>query len=290
MARVSFAGLRRLAVALLWLLLFLLVGAGLSIAVAGVGLPMGGRWWIARNGLAQAIGFGLATLIVGRWLDRHAWAALGWSATGRLWLRFALGVALGGAMAAAAIVITLADGARVSLTSFGGAYLPVAGAFAVGLVAAALSEELMFRGYPLRRLAEAIGPGAATALLAVGFAAAHLHNPNVSAIGLVNIALAALWLSVAFFSGGMGLAWGLHAGWNVTLSLVFDSPLSGVRLDVPGVDYLLGRHVWVGGGAFGPEGGAVGTLALLVGTAVLLGPRWKHPSRWLAPPPVVASS
>lgn len=282
MARVSFAGLRRFAVALLWLAVFLALGAGLSIAAASLGLPTGGRWWIARNGLAQAIGFGLATLIVGRWLDRHEWRALGWSEPRRLWRRFALGVALGVALAAVAIAITLADGARVALTSLGGAYLPVAGAFAVGLFAAALSEELMFRGYPLRRLADAIGPGAATVLLAVGFAAAHLHNPNVSAIGVVNIALAGVWLAVAFFTGGMGLAWGLHAGWNVALSLVFDAPVSGVRFDVPGVDYFLGHHVWVGGGTFGPEGGIVGTLALLVGTAVLLGPRLKQPSRWFA--------
>jgi hypothetical protein len=81
----------------------------------------------------------------------------------------------------------------------------------------------------------------------------------------------------------MGLAWGLHAGWNLTLSLLFDAPVSGKRFDVPGVDYLLGHHVWVGGGAFGPEGGAVGTVALLAGIAVLLGPRLREPRRWLVP-------
>jgi len=283
MARVSFAGLRRVGMALLWLVVFLLVGVGLSIAISALGLPMGGRWWLARNGLAQAIGFGLATLIVGRWLDRHDWPALGWSGGRRWWLRFALGLAVGGVAAAAAIAITLADGARVTLTSGMSAYVPVAGAFAVGLVAAALSEELMFRGYPLRRLAEALGRWPATALLAVGFAAAHLHNPNIGAFGLVNIALAGIWFSIAFFAGGMGLAWGLHAGWNVTLSLLFDAPMSGVGFDIPGVDYLVGKHAWVGGGAFGPEGGAVGTVALLAGIALLLGPRLRDPRRWLTP-------
>ncbi len=284
MARVSFVGLRRLAVALLWLLVFLIIGAGVSIGVGAIiGPLLGGRWWIARNGLTEVIGFVAATLVVGRWLDRHEWTALGWGAPRRVPLWFAIGVALGGAMAAAAIALSLADGARVSLPGPGGVFLPVAGAFAVGLLAAALGEELIFRGYPLRRLADAIGPGAATGLLAIGFAVAHLPNPNVSALGAANIALAAVWLSVAFFSGGMGLAWGLHAGWNVTLSVVFDAPVSGVRFDVPGVDYTLGRHAWVGGGAFGPEGGAVGTLALIAGIAVLLGPRLRQPGRWLAP-------
>jgi membrane protease YdiL (CAAX protease family) len=283
MARVSFAGLRRLSVALLWLALFLAVGAGLSIIASDLGLPVGGRWRFARNGFAQAIGFGLATLLVGRMLDRHTWRTMGWGPTRRVWWRFVVGVALGGAAAAAAIAITLADGARVTLTPEPAAYLPVAGVFAVGFLAAALSEELMFRGYPLRRLSEAVGPGAATALLSIGFAAAHVANPEVSTVGMVNIALAGIWFSIAFFAGGMGLAWGLHAGWNVTLSLLFDAPVSGVRFDVPGVDYLLARHRWVGGGDFGPEGGIVATVALLAGIALLLGPRLRHPASWLSP-------
>lgn len=284
MARVSFAGLRRFAIALVWLVVFLAVGVGVTIGVAAVTGPLlGGRWWIVRNGLPEVAGFGTATLVVGRWLDRHDWAALGWSRPRRLPMGFAVGVALSGVMAAVAIGITLVDGAGVTLTTHGRDYLPVAGAFAVGLMAAALFEELVFRGYPLRRLAEAIGPGPATALLAIGFAVAHLHNPNASAFGALNIALAAVWLSVAFFSSGMGLAWGLHAGWNATLGLVFDAPVSGVRFDVPGVDYTLGRHAWVGGGAFGPEGGVVGTLAIIAGIALLLGRRLKQPGRWLAP-------
>lgn len=281
MARVSFAGLRRVAVALLWLVVFLLVGVGLSIAIGALGLPMGGRWFLASNGIAQAIGFGLATVIVGRLLDRHDWPALGWGGGRRQWSRFLLGLALGGAAAAAAIAITLADGARVTLTSPADAYLPVAGAFAIGLLAAALSEELAFRGYPLQRLAEAVGPRVATLFLAVGFAAAHMRNPNLSVFGIVNIALAGIWFSIAFFAGGMSLAWGLHAGWNVVLSLLFDAPVSGKRFDVPGVDYLLARHDWLGGGAFGPEGGAVGTVAILAGIAVLLGPRLRDPRQWL---------
>jgi membrane protease YdiL (CAAX protease family) len=283
MARVSFGGLGRLAVALAWLAAFLIVGAGVSIGVGAMLGPLtGGRWWIARNGCSEVIGFAAATVIVGRWLDRHAWSTLGWGTARTMPRRFVMGVALGGAMGAMAIALSFGDGARVSLTSASGDYLPVAGAFAVGLLAAALGEELVFRGYPLRRLTEAVGPGTATALLAIGFAAAHLRNPNASVLGAVNIALAAVWLSVAFFSGGMGLAWGVHAGWNMTLSLVFDAPVSGVRLDVPGVDYTLGRHAWVGGGPFGPEGGAVGTLALLAGTAVLLGAHLR-PGRWLSP-------
>jgi len=141
---------------------------------------------------------------------------------------------------------------------------------ALGLLAAALAEELVFRGYPLRRLADAVGPVVATALLGVGFGVAHLGNPNVTALGTVNVGIAAVWLAAAFFAGGMPLAWGLHFGWNAGLALGFEAPVSGLTFDLPLVDYAPGRHAWIDGGAFGPEGGLVGTLLFAAGTAALL--------------------
>jgi len=152
----------------------------------------------------------------------------------------------------------------------------------VGFLLAALSEELLFRGFPLRRLADAIGPWAAMTVLAVGFGLAHLKNPNATAFSTINVALAGVWLSFAFFSpGGMGLAWGLHAGWNAGLALVFDAPVSGYPFSVPAVEFVPGRHAWVDGGAFGPEGGAVTTLVLIAGTLAVLGARVRRPREWL---------
>ena len=89
----------------------------------------------------------------------------------------------------------------------------------------------MFRGYPLRRLADAVGPGAATVVLALGFGAAHLVESRADVLVARSTSRSRrLWLGVAFFSrGGMALAWGLHLGWNAGLSLVFDAPVSGPR-------------------------------------------------------------
>lgn len=292
MARVSFVERsRRIAVALAWLVAFAAVGVVTAVALGWLLEPLDGIWWLARNGLAQAGGFAVATLVVGRLLNRRSWASLGWGRPGRVPVWFARGLLLGGVMAAAAIGLTLADGATLRLTPGWRDFASVGGALALGLVVAALSEELMFRGYPLRRLSEAVGAEVATAIFALAFGAAHLANPNASAFAAVNIALAAVWLSVAFFSrAGMALAWGLHAGWNITLAVIFDAPVSGLRFDVPGVDYFLGRHAWLDGGPFGPEGGVVATLVLLAGTALLLGRRLPHPARWLgaAGPPEAA--
>jgi membrane protease YdiL (CAAX protease family) len=285
MARDSFVGrLRSVGVALAWLVLFAAVGIGTTILLSGSVPAFGGRpWWLARNALYQLAGFLTATWLVGRVANGYGWERIGWRSPRTLPWHFLRGVALGAAMAGGAILLgVLADGAAVRLTE-GGGFAAVAGPLAVGLLAAALSEELMFRGYPLRRLADALGPGLAVAVLALAFGAAHLANPDAGVVSTVNIVLAAVWLAAAFFStGGMALAWGLHFGWNAGLSLLFDAPVSGIAFDVPGVDYVPGHHAWIDGGPFGPEGGVIGTLVLVAGVAFVLGRGVRAPRRWLA--------
>jgi hypothetical protein len=264
--------------------LFAAVGLGatlvLTAVVPGVG---GGVWWMARNGVYQLVGFGLATWLVGRLANRYGWDRMGWRAPRTLPRHFLVGLGMGAGLATLAVLLAVAtDHAGVHLTHTGG-FAAVAAPLAVGFCAAALSEELMFRGYPLRRLADAVGPGAAIGLLAVGFGIAHLANPAASVLSTVNIALAAVWLGAAFFSrGGMALAWGLHFGWNAGLSLAFDAPVSGLAFDVPGVDYTPGAHAWLDGGRFGPEGGLIGTIVFACGVTLLLGRELLRPRAWLA--------
>jgi membrane protease YdiL (CAAX protease family) len=140
----------------------------------------------------------------------------------------------------------------------------------LGVLLAALGEELAFRGYPLSRLADAVGPAGAAGLSAVLFGAAHLANPQATVLGVVNIALAGVWLSLAFFSpGGMPLAWGVHFGWNAALAELFHAPVSGYAFPGPGIHYSPGRYTWLDGGLFGPEGGLVGTVAIVAGVAIV---------------------
>ena len=285
MARVSFGPwLRGAGVAVLWLLLYTAVGVGLTVVLSETVPDVGGgTWWFARNGSCQLAGFLVATGLVGRALNRYGWDRMGWRAPRVLPRHFLSGVGIGAAMAAAAVGLAIvANRAAVRLTATPG-FLAVAGPLTLGLLATALSEELMFRGYPLRRLADAVGPGIAIAVLALGFAAAHLTNPNGGVLSTINIALAAVWLAAAFFTrGGMALAWGLHFGWNAALGLVFDAPVSGFVFDVPGVEYVPGGRAWLDGGRFGPEGGVIGSLVLIAGVAIVLGRRVRDPGVWLA--------
>lgn len=276
MARVSFAGVKRVAIALGWLFLFAILAVGVVILVAGLVPNLGGpAWFVARNGAYMALGFGVATLVVGRLLNKYSWERMGWT-RGR-GARFGRGVellrgtAIGAVMAVLAIGLAVVFGARLQLTGDWNVWAGIALPLIIGLVIAALAEELGFRGYPLRRLSDAIGVLPALLLLAIAFGVVHIGNPSASVFGTVNVVLAGVWLSIAFFSaGGMSLAWGAHFGWNAGLAVLFDAPVSGFRFQVPAVEYTPGAQSWIDGGAFGPEGGIVSTVALIGGMLWLL--------------------
>jgi membrane protease YdiL (CAAX protease family) len=281
---------KRTAIALLWIIAFAAVAIGGSAVLNALNpVPRASPWWLAANAGGQALAFLLATWLVGLRLNKHSWDQMGWHTGGgataeRLRGRLARGVTLGAVMAALAIGLSfIGSRATVHLTGDWPRWLALAPPLAAGLVVAALTEELAFRGYPMRRLADAVGPWAAMILLSVPFGLLHLQNPNATVFSTINVVLAGVWLSFAFFSyGGMGYAWGLHFGWNAGLALLFDAPVSGYRFQVPAVEYSPGRHAWVDGGAFGPEGGIVATLVLIAGTLAVIGARFRQPRTWLA--------
>ncbi|MGH7607397.1 MAG: lysostaphin resistance A-like protein [Gemmatimonadales bacterium] len=281
MARVAFLeSARRFGIALAWLLGFVAVGIGISIVLNSLSpVPPTSRWWLAVNTGGQAIGFLAATWLVGWKLNKRTWERMGWRGGASL----PRGLALGAVMAAVAIGLSaITSGSEVQLTGDGERWLPIAVPLGVGLLCAALTEELVFRGYPLGRLTDAVGPWAAMALLVLPFGLLHLGNPHAGLFGALNVMFAGVWLSFAFFSpGGMGYAWSLHFGWNAGLAALFDAPVSGYRFQVPGVEYVPGARAWVDGGAFGPEGGLVATIVIIAGTLAVLGGRVRQPRTWV---------
>jgi hypothetical protein len=286
MARVSFEDVKRVGIALGWIILFALIGFGVTVGIANAVPGWGGqRWFVVRAGAFEVIGFGVATLVVGTLLNKYSWDRMGWhTQRGGLMPRLLRGMGLGGLMAALAIGLAfILDHATVHVTGNWRIWPSIVVPLGIGLLFAALGEELGFRGYPLRRLADAIGSLPAMLVLALLFGLAHIGNPNATFFSTVNVSLAAIWLSFAFFSaGGMALAWGLHFGWNAGLAILFDAPVSGYTFQVPAVEYTPGRHAWVDGGAFGPEGGIVTTIVLIAGTLAVIGSRVRQPRTWLA--------
>jgi membrane protease YdiL (CAAX protease family) len=252
------------------------VGAtvGFYLAVAGLAGPalllVPDRWATGTGGIVvTAAVVVMSVTVVYAVLVRLGWAS--WSMIGvpRLRVGFralAAGAGIGALMAVGALGIAgLAGSAGLSFTGEPvTALLRAVVGLGFVLLLAALSEELLFRGYPLARLSQTVGKASGSIILAVAFALAHLWNPDVTGMGLVNIGLAALVLSAAFFTpGGLAAAWGVHWGWNAGLGLLADAPVSGIRFELPVLEFVPGGPAWLTGGGFGPEGGLAATLAML---------------------------
>jgi membrane protease YdiL (CAAX protease family) len=246
---------------------------GFYLAVALVALPLVAAipdgWKAGPLGIvAQSLPVLAAGMLVNVLLVRRrlaSWEMLGWHGRSRDLKAFGFGMGVGVTMAVGALLVAiLAGGAGLELSGESlTAYLPAAARLGIGLAVAALAEEVLFRGYPLARLAQPMGRVGASVVLAGLFAAVHLGNPEVSPLGLANIGLASLVLSAAFFTpGGLAAAWGLHLGWNAGLGLGADAPVSGIALELPTLEFRTGGPSWVTGGAFGPEGGLAATVMM----------------------------
>jgi hypothetical protein len=108
--------------------------------------------------------------------------------------------------------------------------------------------------------------------LALLFGAAHLWNAGITPLALANIALAGVFLGLAFFTpGGLWTSTGAHLGWNLTLAGLA-APVSGLLFPIPWLDYSARGPAWLTGGGFGPEGGIIASLCLTAG-AILAGRR-----------------
>jgi hypothetical protein len=266
--------------ALGWVALFVFVGFSLTtllaIAYVSLTLPPGHRLSMLDHPgldslLLQSVttiaGFGLASWLIGGVANRLTLRHVRWKGTGSPLVWFPVGLVLGIVPALVALGLSMIGGHASIAADSGTAseYLARLVPTMLVLAPAALSEEIIFRGVPQVLLSKRLGRAATVALLSIGFAAAHIKNPNVGAFALINIALAGLFLGAVFYlPGGIWTAFGAHLGWNATLA-ASDAPVSGLSFNLPWINYLPGSPDWVTGGAFGPEGGIVTTLAMGVG-------------------------
>ncbi len=121
------------------------------------------------------------------------------------------------------------------------------------LLLAALSEELVFRGYPFQRLIDAIGPGLATLLMSAIFTAYH-YNADTPRPAILVLFLLGCILSLAYLrTRALWLPWALHFAWNASMGLLFGLAdqrvhaffTSGAEL-CAGADRLYWRGLWTG--------------------------------------------
>lgn len=247
-----------------------------ALAVAGAGLTGGlapdgtGPRLLLIQTLSGLAAFGGLTWLIGIRGLRLSLTDLRWRPADRALPGLGTGILLGALPAVLAIGLSLVAGGAEFVPDQGDVrgYLLQMGRTTLMLAPAALLEEIMFRGVGQVVLARALGRVRAVVLLSVVFSLAHLLNPNGTALGLFNIALAGVFLGLVFYlPGGIWTAWGAHLGWNATLAAL-DAPVSGLPFEIPLIDYAPGGPQWLTGGSFGPEGGLLATATLGLGTAI----------------------
>src|SRR6202140_1027560 len=144
---------------------------------------------------------------------------------------------------------------------------------ALVFVFAAAAEEMLFRRYPLQTLTRANLARLGVLLTSVPFAAVHLNNPHsVPGFTFVNTALAGVWLAVAYLrTRSLWLPLALHWSWNWAQASVLGLPVSGIERISPAplLQAMNAGPDWLTGGAYGIEGGAACTVALLISTLVI---------------------
>jgi membrane protease YdiL (CAAX protease family) len=248
----------------------------LSTTLHRSSLEISGTLWsvIASHGalLISALLVGWACQAL---LEELPFAALGCSVQ-RGWFRnLLIGSALGAAsLFLAALLTTITRGTRFSFDPAG--FKLIGETLFVSILVflfAAAAEEMLFRGYVLQTLTRANIAWLGVLLTSVPFAAAHLRNPNVVAgFTFVNTALAGVWLAVAYLrTRSLWLPFGLHWSWNWAQASLLGLPVSGIQRMAPAplLKAMNAGPDWLTGGAYGLEGGAACTIALLISTFVI---------------------
>ncbi len=196
----------------------------------------------------------------------------------------ALGAALGWAgMVACVLPMALSGGLYIyfywSWAHFGRLFLDLA-----TLGAAAVAEEVAFRGYPFQRLIDATGPVTATVLAALGFGMLHLGNPDATAASTLTTILAGWLLALAYLrTRALWVPIGLHFAWNAAMGIVFGLPVSGLTEFSPLMKTYAYGPLWLTGGGYGPEGSAIAILVLLALLVVMMMATRSLKYRWAIP-------
>ena len=260
--------------ALGWSLLFLLGGYFLGLVLLGLVdhfLPARAQdslYEASVEAAALLASYGVLTWLIGVRVLKLGAADFGFAPAGRGLRGFGWGALVGIAIAVLAMALAVPLG-HAAWRNDGGTGLQWLGTLlltALVLLPAAFAEELAFRGVPLIAISRGFGRGPALLVLAVLFGFAHFDNDHITGLALINLALAGVLLGVAFFTpGGLWTSTGVHLGWNLTLAALA-APVSGTPLPMPWLDYSMGGPSWLTGGAFGPEGGVIATLCILIGT------------------------
>ncbi len=248
--------------------------------------------WLAS--ILISIGCFTAAFLVTKGMDRKSISSIGLEMSKVWWIEFGLGILI--AFLAQTIIFSIEYGfSWLEITGYGWERAGTdkwewsAFTYLLIMLSVGFYEELLFRGYPIKNLAEGFTFGKITSIQAswiavlftsILFGLAHAGNPNASAISTFNIVLAGLMLAIPFLlTGRLAMSIGIHFSWNWIMGGIYGLPVSGLdsRRSVLQTNEI-GPDLWTGG-KFGPEAGLLGILGMIfILICILLYAKNKNPS------------
>lgn len=267
---------------------FLVVGQILFL------LPAKLLGWITRENvetypyvLNLIIGaFAMCALIFWLWIrffERRNLRSVGLSFDNRSTRQYARGFVLGLLMAAGVVyTVRLLGGYSVEAeTHLASTDMVPILILLFAFILQAGTEELVFRGWMMGRLAERYGLWVGVIGNSVLFTLMHVDSEALAALGPSGIALfTAATLLFSIFLSLLVIRersiWGAaawHASWNWMFITWFGLPTTGIELGLAPLvaDYMPtpDAAVWLTGGTDGPEGSVLTPIVLLIGTLIL---------------------
>ena len=142
----------------------------------------------------------------------------------------------------------------------------------IGILIGGLAVEVIFRGYPFRRLIAAVGPTLATIVISLLFALliVQVNPPRNAVLAMIDCTLFGILLAMAWLrTHALWLGWGLHFSYRAVMAIALGLPIAGHGEFNSPVDMFVSGPRWLTGGAFGLDA-AFPTSLILLGGMILL--------------------
>jgi membrane protease YdiL (CAAX protease family) len=140
------------------------------------------------------------------------------------------------------------------------------------MAAAAVTEEIMYRGVLFRVIEQWAGTWLTLLGTSILFGFSHMLNPNATLWGAIAIAIeAGGMLGAAYIATrNLWLPIGIHFGWNFAASAIFSTEVSGNGTPQGLLDATTSGPTLLSGGEFGPEGSIYSVVFGVIVTIVFL--------------------
>lgn len=189
----------------------------------------------------------------------------------RLVPNYFIGIGVGLLMMTTITMLTVLSGAN-SIKLCSDINVKIILLFLLGFFFQGMSEEFIFRGCLMNSVGGKHSPYLAIAISSVAFAAAHLANPGISVLAMINLTLFGVFAAVymIYFDDIWGVC-AIHSIWNFSQGNIFGISVSG-SVNAESVFRTVNKSdsAVLNGGNFGIEGSIFTTLVLCAGTAVML--------------------